>query len=152
MKKLLIVITVITSMFLISCDSHNALKFNDKLVNAQSDLLKLIDNSKLNEPAGMATKIDKIKKFIKEKITEIDALKAPDGAEAFKKAMLEYLDGAYKLYDQTLKLADINLSEAEYAKVEAEYTLVEAKAEVLENKVIQEQRNFARAKNFDLKR
>lgn len=147
MKKLLIV--AIASFFLISCDSQNALKFNDKLVDIQKTLIREIDMSTMTVGIDV-NKLKKVRESAKEKIEEIKALKAPDGGEDFKKAMIDDLQAIYDLYDLTIKMNDPKLSEAEQDKAEKDFNIIQSKADMYDNKVIQEQRKFAKKYNFEI--
>jgi hypothetical protein len=150
MKKLFV--AAIVSFFLISCGAKNALKFNEKIVVIQNNLIVKINMAPIDlEGNNNVSNLNMVRDFAKEKMEELKALKAPSDGEDYKNAMLNNLQSVHNLYDYALKLTDPKLTDAEKSKVGAELTAMYAKATVVENKVMQEQRKFAKKYNLELK-
>ncbi|MBK7884834.1 MAG: hypothetical protein IPJ81_14390 [Chitinophagaceae bacterium] len=152
MKKLLIIITVITSVFLVSCDSQKASKLNEKIVVIQNNLAMQIRNNPIDLDGGNnASRLKQVSDFAKGKIEEIKSAEAPSGGEDFKNAMINNLQSIHDLYEYAIKLTNPKLTEDEKSKIETEITVMYAKATVVENKVMEEQRKFAKKYNFKLR-
>ncbi len=152
MKKFLSIVAVLSVFFLSSCNSRQqAVSFNDKLVFIQKAFSREVDIAKLTVQDEVA-RYKRIKEISRRKIEEIKAVKAPSDGEAFKMAMIDDIQLVYDIFDVSIKLGDEKLKEDEIKKLEAELDALRAKIDKYDDKVLEEQKKFAKANHFTLEK
>lgn len=137
---------LITALFIlinfISCNTKDALEFNDKLVGIQKSLTTEIDKMKPDSVDGMA-KLLKVQQLTKTKIAEAKAVKAPENGEAFKQAIIDDFDGIVTTYDILINMLKQEGNETELQKLQDELETWTKKIERLDDNVLVEQKKFA---------
>lgn len=140
MTKLIAAIFIVIS--LASCNTKDALEFNDKLVGIQKSLTTEIDKMKPDSVDGLA-KLIKIQQLTKTKIAEAKAVKAPENGEPFKQAIIDDFDGIVTTYDILINMLKQEGNETELQKLQGELETWTKKIERLDDNVLVEQKKFA---------
>lgn len=141
---------LLISIILVSCGTQDALNFNNKLVAIQNEVIR---EGTLLKAGGTQDikKLEKAKEFVKTKIQEIKDLKGPSDAEAFRNAMVDDLQFVYNIYDLTVKMLDSKTPDDEKQKLAAQILKMDAEADKYDNKMLEEQRKFAKKYNIELR-
>jgi hypothetical protein len=157
MKKVMVLMAVVFAAFGLSSCSSSALKYNNKLVEAQKSLEPMFTAfgnkmSAVNEDS-IATLTPDAKKLIEDvnkKIAEINALEAPKGSDDFKNSIIAQFNFVKKICEQTIKLGDKATSSEERLTIAAEMMKSEEEAQRLEDNTLKAQRAFASSNGFKL--
>jgi hypothetical protein len=149
MKNFFVIIFL--AFFFIGCFNKGALDFNDKLVDIQNKLLDDVEKTKMDS-------LNPIKYFqaLKLKVvfntSLLNAAKVPEGGENYKNAMYNDFKGLEKFYDLLIKSENPDLSDDQYDDLIAEKDAQQKHLDVLDEIVLEEQKKFAKANNFRLKK
>ncbi|MBP6432423.1 MAG: hypothetical protein KA319_11720 [Ferruginibacter sp.] len=146
-KHVLVALLVVVA--LVSCNTKNAVEFNDKLVGMQKSLMTEV-NKMQGDTTNPEKKLSTIQQLAKDKITEIKKLEAPKDGEGFKQAMIDDFDGIVSSYDILLKMLKEKGNDEKLQQLQNELVTISSKVEKLDANVIVEQKKFASKYNIRL--
>ena len=136
-------------IMLASCGTKEALDFNNKLVEAQKNLVTQINETQ-KDTVNAIQKLQHIQDIAKTKLKEISALKEPSDGEAFKQAMEDDFQGLIDSYDVWIQMAKEKGNTDIKTDVQDKLKFWETKITDLDNKVKDEQKKFADKHNIKL--
>ncbi|MBS1509343.1 MAG: hypothetical protein JST86_00765 [Bacteroidetes bacterium] len=151
MKRLIVFITVCLSLLFVSCNSRVALDFNQKLVSLQKEVI-----TKAESMNGVSR--DSVEKwalfnnYLKQRISDMKALKAPEGGDDFKEAMLNDIYGLADAIELKAKIYQNQNNEDGGISLAQQFDSLKTVLKKLDQRVIMEQRKFAKANNFRLEK
>jgi hypothetical protein len=137
-------------VWLTACGGINVIGFNDKLVGIQKKFSVTIDSvMSLETNDAMPTRqFEVVQEIAREKIREVEAVKAPEDGEAFKNAMMADFNGVIKSYDILIHIIKSREDPVENDKYKRELEVYKKEVERLDNKLTEEQNEFAKKHHF----
>ena len=149
MKMIKLIPVIALTVLLASCGAKNAQEFNNKLVTAQKSLMEEVNKMKM-DTADALIKLQRVQDVTKTKLKEITDLKAPDGGDAFKKAMMNDFQGIIDSYAILIQMVKEKDNADQQAVLKDKLSDWQTKIEVLDRSVIDEQKKFADKYNIKL--
>ena len=146
MLALLIVITNL----IYSCDAGKSREYNDKLVGIQKDIISNVEA--IMKDSNEVASRSRAKDYIDIRLSALKKIKTVSGADSFKKAMIDDIAALQKVYDIAVRLDKHGIIADEEKKLTAQQKALLDKIGTYDEKVLDEQRKFAKAKVFRLEK
>ncbi len=157
MKQLMVVMAVAFAGLGLSSCSNGALKYNNKLVEAQKSLepkftafgnkMSAVQEDKI---ADLTPDAKLLIEDVNKKVAEINALEAPKGSEDFKNSIIAQFNFVKNICEQTIKLGDTKTTSEERLTIATSMMKSEEEAKRLEDNTLKAQKAFASANGFKL--
>jgi hypothetical protein len=157
MKQVMVVMAVVFAGLALSSCNAGALRFNNKLVEAQSSVVSSftaftskVDAAGEEKNNQLAQEATVVIEAVNKKIAEINALETPKGGEAFKSSMIAQFNFIKNFCEQTVKMNDDKSTSEEKLAIAASMMKSEEEATRLEENTLKAQKAFASANGFKL--